>query len=102
MPKAAIIAGRVNNPTALRRSAAFQIVCSHAIAVGGSGCMPVVSKSQIGIQKTREYAPHGEKSCGSCQRSSEPKNSTRQTPSVSGGAGANQNACHRAAIAFTA
>jgi hypothetical protein len=36
----------------------------------------------MGIQKTDEYAPHGLKSCGSCQRSSVPKNNARQIPSV--------------------
>ena len=52
--------------------------------------MPSVSKSQIGIQNTDEYAPHGEKSCGHIHSRRPPKNSIRQMPRAEAGPGANQ------------
>src|SRR6185312_17034796 len=85
------MATRVNRPIAAKNSAAFQIICTAAIVDAGSSGTLNVSNSQIGIQKTDEYAPHGEKSCRSCQSSSEPKNSTRQMPSAAAGPGSNQN-----------
>src|SRR3954463_11869426 len=95
------MAGRANSPAALRSSDTFQIACSQVNAAGGSGRTPNVSNSQIGIQKTREYAPQGAKSCGSCQSSKVSKNRTRHTPSVNAGPGSNQKRFQRSITAFT-